>query len=430
MIDLNLLQVLSHRENLLRFKNMVDDDNISISDKTKVIIKDIKIWFSQDETRQVIDWLDFSSWFALVRHPNFKPDKLEIYNQIFTKLAGETFDNTLRDELMHKFIQHEYAERITSITEKILDGETNVSLDDCQQLLLDYESEINKASGLEQHLVDDSLEDLITDSIGGTGFEWPLEELNISLGPLRKGDSILIGAFVDSGKTSFTLFNLAYFIKQLKKDDGPIIYVCNEEGGKKVKYRFVQSVTGYTKSMITNDVVGTIKRYKELIDESKFLLYHNPSMSVYDVDLIVKHHDPSILVIDQLWNLHGFEKSSSTDTDKQIKLTKRAREWAADRVVLNIHQADSSAAGQARIEMNQLYGSKVGMQGAVDAVITIGRPYNQSNPNNRTVYTPKNKLSGGPRSDDQYKNQLWNMTFVPETCQFKGIYKLGEGIKK
>ncbi len=108
--------------------------------------------------------------------------------------------------------------------------------------------------------------------------------------------------------------------------------------------------------------------------------------------------------------------------DKRLEeLAKWSRKIAQIAPCISTHQAGSECNGVKFIEMHQMYGSKVGMQGAVDAVVTLGKELNgQDQQYERGIYFPKNKLPGDKDRDKDLKNAKWSVTIDPDRCQFKG----------
>ena len=138
-------------------------------------------------------------------------------------------------------------------------------------------------------------------------------------------------------------------------------------------------------------------------------------MSVYDVETLVEKYDVGLLIFDQLWKVHGFEKDAGNEVTRQTMIFNWAREMAKKIApVITVHQADGSAEGQKWIDMGQLYGSKTGVQGEADAIITIGRLPEEGD--KRYLYIPKNKLDG---NNQALRNGRFEIEILPEIGRFK-----------
>jgi KaiC/GvpD/RAD55 family RecA-like ATPase len=413
----HLLKVLALRDNFLRFRDLVNLKTLN-SEEAKQIILDVDEWFSQTEASE-INWEDFAEWFVVVKHPTFDEEKITKYNKIFDRLNSPKFNQELAEKIVHNFIHKDYATRLVSHLMPIIDGTVKANFDQVYALLELMEKELGTTSTAEEALVTDNIVELLEETTGVGGYNWKLAELNKSLGPIRKGDSILIAGFVDSGKTSLAVSETTFIHKQLPKDQ-PAIYFCNEEGGKKVKLRHVQAHLGWPVAKFKENFLATHNAYiKSMENYAPFLFFHEANMTIKFVDMLVKKYKPGLIVLDQLWNIEGFSDVSINSTDRYTNLAKWVRKLAQNAPVISVHQADGTAAGVEFIEMNQLYGSKVGMQGAMDAIVTLGRSLDQSkNQFSRGLYTPKNKMSGGVDSNPEDKNRKWEILFKPLDCEF------------
>ncbi len=108
------------------------------------------------------------------------------------------------------------------------------------------------------------------------------------------------------------------------------------------------------------------------------------------------------MIIDQLKNLPGLENKQGNDVQRLAKLYREASRIAIKYCPMIVsHQCDSSVAGinqrgekwsQHYIEMNQLEGSKIGIPGAADYIITMGFDYEYNNV--RYLNVAKNRLTG------------------------------------
>ena len=417
--DLDLLSIFKQRDNFDRFYSLINPE--VLDSRTNSILDSIDEYFKLDENKQEIDWDSFYSWYRIVRHPDLDSDDRSIYDKIFDRLISKTTNSTLTDSIMKAFIEKDFATRIADLANQIVDGK-RVSIDSIFSLEESYSTTTGRTSELETRIVTDDVLELFKNVVGSGGLRWRLNELNISLGPVRVGDNILVAAFVDSGKTSFVVDQATGFIPQLD-EDRPLLYASNEEDGNKIKYRHIQSVTGCSKKDIDEDPIVVRDKYMAMTEgKAKFIVYHDPEMRVQDINSLIKKYNPGVLVLDQLANIAGFEKECSNEVERRTRLAKKARAWSKLMPVISVHQSDGATNGELKIEMNQLYGSKSGMQSAVDAVITIGRPLDMENyhKNLRGIYTPKNKMAGGSLTDPEMKNQCWEVMFQPEICTFKG----------
>ncbi len=69
--------------------------------------------------------------------------------------------------------------------------------------------------------------------------------------------------------------------------------------------------------------------------------------------------------------------------------------------------------------MEQIYGTKTGVQGEADAIIAIGRKDDEPtvpDRNNRYIHIPKNKMTG---NDESLRNGKFQIRIQPTIARFK-----------
>jgi len=420
--DINVLKILGNRSNYDKYLKFIKTQ--ILTPYARQIFKDIKAWWTLNPDDNDIDWAGFGEWFKLTQHPNFDVSELSSYDALFDKLDEMEIDSSSIESIVRGFIDREYASRMIDALAPIAEGRQGArEFKEMDALLSQYAVQSNQVSEQAEALVTDDIEELLTQTVGDTGYKWGLEELNVSLGPLRRKNSVMVAGYVDTGKTTFATSELAHIIPQMEQGE-QALYFCNEEGGEQVKVRCIQALLGLTSTEVREDKDKVVRLWREWQTENpdKFMFYYNTAMTTRFVEQTLKQHNPGIIVFDQLWNISGFA-DSGTNTELYTNLAKWVRRIAKQAPVLSIHQADGTCNGVKYIEMNALYGSKVGMQGAVDALITIGRPLgDDSHPNERGLYFPKNKLPGGPAPyDATQSNQKWTVMIDHDKACYKGM---------
>ena len=67
-----------------------------------------------------------------------------------------------------------------------------------------------------------------------------------------------------------------------------------------------------------------------------------------------------------------------------------------------------------------MYMSRIGVQGECDAIITLGIDPENKASMTRYMNVCKNKLEGGPDSDESLRHSKWEITLQPTVSRFKG----------
>ncbi|CDK30088.1 putative replicative DNA helicase [Burkholderia phage AMP1] len=275
--------------------------------------------------------------------------------------------------------------------------------------------------------VRDRIEDILEEDENDTGFHWRLNCLNGSMRPLRAGDFGIIGARVDTGKSSFIASELTFMapqVDQLYPDrERTIVWFNNEGPGKRIKHRLYNAaLEESTKELIKRKQAGTI--YDDYVQAlgGRDLIYvfdvHDYTMS--ELEDIVKELDPAIVIIDMLDNVQadGQALNGGTRTDQILEwLYQRARVWAVkyDCAVLATSQLSGEAEGEIYPKQSMLANSKTGKAGAADVIVMVGRSDSPDLQNSRFISLPKNKK----RRDGGVQDPRREVTFDGPRSIFK-----------
>lgn len=419
-IDLDLISFLSSKENYHKYIHLVKE--YVLIGNTKTLLEDIREYYIFYKDQDKMDWDSFRSWFGLVRHPNWKKEKLELHNAIIeaAKLRATLAPN---DEIVRHFVKLDYASRINDVTRKIVDGTGKDDLDIIVPLVEEYRTSLNMADGTVEFAETD-LAKILNDVYRSHGLEWRLEDLNVSLGPLHKGDLIIVGARPETGKTSFLCSEMTYMVPQLPTDTEAILF-NNEERGKLV-LRLMEAGTGRGLVDIARDENAALLTYTAATGGVNRIRVVEPSggLSVNEIERILKAGKYGLIGLNVLDKFGGYERSE-TDVARQRSIAMWARNMASKYApVIAVTQADGSAEGHQWLNMSQLYGSKTGVQGEADGILMIGS--DQAHPEERYVSVCKNKLPGGPRSLPAMRHGRFTVAFNGETGRFESImYKKG-----
>ena len=406
MSDKVILSILSNKDYYNRYIKYVNN----VSKEVATILKDMKEWW---EHHDELDWEVFGAWFKHTKHASMKSEVLELYDSIFTSMDEVEYDAEQVGAIVAGFVDRSVGDDIATIGLKLSDGDTSVSISDIRVLLDERDKQVGEVDDEEGFVEWGKPIHNVRGSI-----RWRLEELNAAVGPIGKGDFIVIGARPDAGKTTFLASEITHMASQLPPE-ATLLWLNNEERGEKVQSRIVTSALGIPYPDIEKDWVGAWDKYKKAIngDVGKIVLKDISGGYVKQIDALVKRLQPSVIVIDQLRKVHGFEREAGNETTRQELIFNWARDLAkAYAPVLTVHQADGSAENVEWIDMSQLHMSKTGIQGEADAIITIGRT--REKPASRFIYIPKNKMQG---DDPSLRNGMFEVTLNGECARFKGL---------
>lgn len=405
---------------------------VSSSD-TMFIIKQMKE-FAYKFKAKTIEFEPFKEWF-LVSNAGLKPEKLNIYKLILDKwesflneAATSELDPVTQD-IIKQYIDSHYTTQLWYNSMKGAEGKAQVDPTQIQDIVNEWAKSVSSFSNTDPHTLDPNevpsdLTLLTEGSPSAPGLEWRLEELNISAGPLRKGDFVEVAAYVDTGKTTFLSSEVTYMASQLDPGDY-VVWINNEQAGGAVRARTYQSTLGLSSYTIDTDKARYVAEYhRRLGMEGRIRIIDDSAATVEGINNYLARVKPKLIVLDMLDKIHGFENVQRDDIRLQ-KLYQWARELAKKYgPVIATTQVSGDAANIKWIPMELLAGSRYGKQGEADLIITIGRLTDSDDPDDATkrfIYTPKNKLVGGPRSDPTLKNGRWEVTFEGEVGRYRGL---------
>jgi replicative DNA helicase len=410
MLDIEIVRALSQKDSFVKYKKFIKQE--ALSREAYDILEWLGEWWKTHPHAPVADWQSFAPYVLVSKLGGAKPERIEIIKQWLTELANPADEDTI-GTVIKSLATRYHANEIAGKALAIVDGRLD-SLESVEAQLSLYHGDVGKVEHDETYIVDDDIMNMLTEA-QANGYKWRLNCLNESLGDLRQGDLIVVATRPDTGKTTFLASESTFIASQMPKEK-VVLWLNNEELGKKVKRRIVQSALGIT----TKQMYSLPERVRDKWEEKmgrkdKFVLFDKADVSVYDVENLFEKYDVGLIIFDQLWKVHGFEKEAGGETQRQTMIFNWARELAKKYApVITVHQADGSAEGIKWIDMSKLYGSKTGVQGEADAIITIGRLPEEGN--KRYLYVPKNKLDGNIQG---LRNGRFEIEIQPEIGRFK-----------
>ena len=415
--DIDLLAVTSNKDTYNRFKEHVKKHNVSSI--TLEIFNVLGEYWDNYPTRDNMDYAEFRTFFTIVKGRKLKdPSSYEV-----------AFDN-LRDaldkpsaiakDLLGKLIETDYATQIYDVCLKIGTG-MGGELESIEPLLNAYKKEVGSSVEKDDVFVKPSL-DYLSGVVASGGLNWRLKELNVALGPIRKGDFIIIAARPETGKTTFTASEASYMMNQLAPDEH-VLWINNEEASNKVMMRVIQAFS----QVNSGELLAHPKLYEDAFISNggnRFLILDDDSgiKSVQKIATLFKMYKPGLIIFDQLDKVHGFKQ------DREDLRIGQLYEWARDMAkeycpVIAISQVDGTGEGEKWIQMNQLRGSKTDKIGEADAIVTIGKSNEPGMDLQRFIHVPKNKLFGGPETLEAHRHGCFEVDIEPAKARYVSKWK-------
>jgi hypothetical protein len=241
-----------------------------------------------------------------------------------------------------------------------------------------------------------SIKELIEQEINDEGIPWHLKQLTNTVGGVRNKTLGLIYAYVDSGKTSFSLAAMAAQAKLFAGSDQSIVYAGNEESSARLQLRLVQTILNKTKAQIKAAGKETEKIIVESGINNTFLFDEitTESQLIYLLD----EYNPAILYIDDITNMEVTFKRKPEGVGYLEALFRWYRRLANryDCAIIGVSQGVGDAENTKWLRLSDIFGSRVPIQRALDYGIGIGRKVSDPTKENlRFIHVPKNKLHDG-----------------------------------
>ena len=415
-MSLDILYILSNKDRYNKYSKYVLEH--TLDKNISVIVQDIGSWWDTG-TASDLHWPAFAGWFRMVKHPMFKEEKQEVFQAVFSSM--ETYvPSEACEAIVQSLIERSYAAQVGDIALSVAEGTTTARMGEIEGLLRAYLEESGKAAENASEEVEDDIEAILDKMAGGEGLNWRLKALNDSLGPLRKGNFIILGKRPETGGTTLCASEATFMAAQMEEGK-QVLWFNNEQIGWEVKWRVFQAALAWDKpTMERNKLILKNEFEKAVGGDGRIKIFDVHGKGINEIERMIERYNPGLIIFDQLWKVRGYEKSSGGDVQRLTAIFARARDLAHEYApVIAVHQADGSAAGEKYIPMESLYMSKTGLQGEADAIVTVGASYEAGLEYHRYINVPKNKLLGGKDSVESLRHGKFEVMIKPEVARFE-----------
>lgn len=239
----------------------------------------------------------------------------------------------------------------------------------------------------------DDLETLIDGALQTPGLRWRLKTLNEMLGSLRKGDFGFIFARPETGKTTFLASETTFMCEQLTEEEGPILWINNEEQSDKVMIRCIQAATGATLPQLYSDRPKYSDIFKQKTKGKLKIIKDVSIVHKSFVEKLCRRYKPSLIIFDQIDKIVGF------DADRNDLKLGAIYQWARELAkqyapVIAVCQADGTGEGVKWLTMSNVADAKTSKQAEADWILGIGKVNDPGYDSIRYLHASKNKLLG------------------------------------
>ena len=396
-MDYDVLYLCSQsKENLAKYRRYIKPH--VVVKETNTILDGMDKYYKTFPGVTDFSWDSFSAFLIADQSKRLTDDSIVKLRMMLTK-ARSFVPHHAHEEVVKTLIELDYLAQIMEECEKVKEGESD--LEHVHILATNALKDVERYIEKDDLFVTADLS-VIADRITSSGYEWRLDALNRSLGPLRTGNFVIVAARVEVGKTTFLASEVSYLAQQLPKER-PVVWVNNEEESSVVFFRIVQAALGVESKTIIADSKKAMADYTTMMGGNKDKIRVTKDLNnVRDLETLFREVNPGLIIFDQLDKVDGFNKGDEREDLKLGKIYKWARELARNYgPVIAASQLSASVVDLKDppfIGMDALRGSKTDKPGEADVVITIGKYKDPKSPEEemiRTINVPKNKLPGG-----------------------------------
>ncbi len=204
-------------------------------------------------------------------------------------------------------------------------------------------------------------------------------------GLLRKHHVLMFGR-PDMGKTTHWI-EMAYgFLRQ----NLVTLVVGNEDPPEDITVRMMTRLTGMTRAQIVQEP----DRARDILAKrnwDKFIFVEMTPGTPREITEVVDKFRPDVLIVDQSRNLNLGNVEGVQQLERAERFIRNIGKQY-NMLTISLTQAGDSAHNKLVLEMNDIDGSKTGMQASADLMIGIGANEDYLISNQRMLSFPKNKL--------------------------------------
>jgi len=343
-----------------------------------------------------------------------RQEEREALEDVSKSLTESTVDADIAGALLEEMHLRAQAARIALLAYDVSTGKAPPSDLSREADSFTSPSKILEANAGSSFVTDD-LDDLYHSTYAEQGLRWRLDSLNRRLGSLRAGDFGFVFKRPETGGTTFLASEVTHMAGQT---DRPILWINNEEQGKKVKVRVYQAALGCDTATLFAHRPTSRAKYLELTRDL-IRVVDEASIGRSQIEGLAASLEPVLVVIDQLPKVKGFVADRN---DLRLgAIFQWARELAKTYAcaVVGVAQADGSAEGVKYLNMDHVADAKTAVQAEADFILGIGKSNDAGYDYMRYFSLCKNKLMGDEDSDPSLRHDRWDVVIEPMIARFK-----------
>lgn len=239
-IELNLLRCLTQASDFKKLAPVIPRD--ALDPAVVNIINNITEWYSKFNA-SYFDVDMFLTWSDTIKNKTLSEDEKLKYRH-FVKRMSDPVSEEIRAGMLAELHELRFMTSLGTLVQKWADGDAPEASNLVQQLHTRFKTDLGIQS---DPWIKEDINTLLDDMADNSGIKWRLECLNNSMRGLRPGDTGIIAARPDRGKTTFFASEVTFMAQQLPPDKR-VIWLNNEGVGARIIPRLYQAALGCTMS--------------------------------------------------------------------------------------------------------------------------------------------------------------------------------------
>lgn len=404
MIDIQMLRMARVRIDYNRIVGSVNVD--ALEDSTRVLMQGLGRYYEKWPTHDQVDFTVFMPFFEKTVLPrNSSEEDKTVYRNIVKNMNKNYPDEATRNGLLQSISELNLVHTMAEIADKYNNGADVNPVELISAAMDKYKVNVGATTMPD---TDDNIDAALDAMDNDEGIKFRLDCINRSMRPLHDGDSIILGARPDQGKTSLLASETTFMAPQLP-DDRCVLWLNNEGSRMAIMPRIYQAALNMTMPELY-DLKEQGKLYTRYYDaiggEQKIKVVDIHGWNMGQVEHLIEQLRPGLTIYDMMDNVQGYGDSQRLDLRLEA-LYGKARIMNVQYGMIGIatSQISSEGANEMYPGQSMLKDSKTGKQGACEAILMLGSvETDAAYVNTRWISAPKNKLRR-PRSK-QLQSQI------------------------
>lgn len=373
----------------------------------KILFRLVKDYYDKYADETAIDSVALTAFYDY-QYPSSR--EKPAFDALIIRLFQIDVKEKLVTDLLEQMIERQFATDIVNQLLPVMEGRKFGVLQNLKENIDQYLSKLSDPPK-ELNLLNPcqlTVHELVKQEINDDGLRWPLDGLNYTIGGVRRKTLGIIFAYVDTGKTSFSVATAANFCRQLVNTEECVVYAGNEESAARLNLRLTQAFLTCARGDIKNDPEWAEEmRQQEGFGRIKIL---DSILTMDQVIKILEVYRPRVLFVDQGTKIETRIKDNEVRAAQQLFNFYRESAKRYDCSIICVAQAVGEAENKKWLRLGDIYGSRVAIQGELDYAIGIGRRVEDANTELiRYFHVPKNKMLEG-------ESAKFPATFYKDRC--------------